>query len=73
MNTVSQSAGTMALRRKQAAKALNLSERRIDQLVAEGAIPHFRCGRAVLFPFDQLQAWIAARTVGGAIVETMKP
>ena len=58
----------LALRRKQAARALNLSERRLDQLVAEGAIPHFRCGRAVLFPVDRLQEWIAARTVGVADV-----
>lgn len=70
MQIESKDAKTMALRRKQTAKVLNLSERRIDQLVAEGAIPHFRCGRAVLFPLDQLQAWITARTVGGTFVES---
>jgi excisionase family DNA binding protein len=63
----------LALRRKQAAKALNLSERRLDQLVAANAIPHFRCGRAVLFPVDRLHEWIAARTVGVADVASQSP
>ncbi len=63
----------MALRRGKAAKTLGISERKLDQLVAQGAIPHFRCGRAVLFPVDRLHEWIAARTVGVADAAKQSP
>lgn len=58
----------LALRPREAAEALGISPRTLWRLTREAVIPHVRLGRAVLYPADELRAWLAerARTEGGA-------
>jgi excisionase family DNA binding protein len=59
----------LALRPREAAKALGISTRHLWQLTKDGSIPHVRVGRrAVLYPVDELRAWLsrqAAKPEGG--------
>ena len=61
----------LALRRREAAKALSISERHLWQLTKDGHIPCVRVGsgtrKTVLYPVADLQAWLArqAQAKGG--------
>jgi excisionase family DNA binding protein len=62
----------LALRPREAAKALNISERLLWQLTHDGVIPCVRVGsgkrKSVLYPTAELQAWLtrqAQRANGG--------
>lgn len=61
----------LALRPREAAKALGISTRTLWQMTRDGRIPHVRIGgttrRTVLYPLDELRAWLArgATTTGG--------
>jgi excisionase family DNA binding protein len=46
----------LALRPKEAAKALGLSERALRSLLPR--LPHVRAGTAVLLPIDALRRWL---------------
>lgn len=48
----------MALRAKQAAEALGISERLLWAKTNAGEIPHIHVGRAVLYPVDALRQWL---------------
>ena len=50
-------AGRLALRPREAAKALGLSERSFRTLLHR--LPHFRAGSAVLIPVDELRRWLS--------------
>lgn len=52
----------LALRSKDAAKAMGISERLLATLVAEDRIPFVRINTAVLFPIRELQDWLTAQT-----------
>lgn len=65
-NTPSSSSPTLALRARDAARALSISERKLSDLVARGEIASVRVDRVRLFPVDALRAWLAARSEGGA-------
>lgn len=54
----------MALRPKDAAKALSIGERKLWELTNRSEIPHFRLGKAILYPVDALRDWMAAQTKG---------
>jgi excisionase family DNA binding protein len=60
---------TLALRPREAAKALNISPRLLWQLTKEGHIPCVRVGtgkrKAVLYPVDALQRWLSAWAAKG--------
>lgn len=63
---------TLALRPREAAKALGISPRLLWQLTKDGRIPCVRIGglkrRTVLYPLADLQAWLshkATTTTGG--------
>lgn len=63
----------LALRPREAAKALGISERTLWTLTHEGSIPCVRLGtgkrRAVLYPIADLQAWLTRQSsaaIGGA-------
>lgn len=56
----------LALRPKEAATALGISERKLWSLTASNEIPHCRIGRAILYPTDQLREWLAQQVKGGA-------
>jgi len=53
----------LALRPREAAKALGISPRLLWQLTHDGAIPCVRVGsgkrRTVLYPMAELQAWLS--------------
>ena len=56
----------LALRPKQAAKALGIGERLLWSLTNEGKIPHVRIGnRAIVYPVDQLREWLAGQVGPG--------
>lgn len=56
----------LALRPREAAKALGISARHLWQLTKDGCVPCVRVGagkrKTVLYPVQQLQAWLAAQT-----------
>lgn len=60
----------LALGRVEAARALGLSVRKLDELVADrdSGIPFAKIGTRVLFPVVELQVWIASQVQkeGGA-------
>ena len=54
----------LALRPKDAAKALGIGERKLWEITADrtSGIPHVRFGRAVVYPVDELRRWLAAQS-----------
>ena len=50
---------------RQAAKALQISERKLWSMKASGQIPHVLLGRSVRYPLADLQQWIDERKKGG--------
>lgn len=56
----------LALRPKDAAQALGIGQRLLWTLTNEGAIPHVRIGRAVLYPVPALEQWLADRAMKGS-------
>ena len=57
--------GPLALRPREAAKALSISERHLWQLTHDGKIPCIRVGngkrKTVLYPVESLQAWLSSQ------------
>lgn len=56
----------LALRPKDAARALGIGERKLWELTKAGAIPHARIGCCVLYPVPQLEAWLAEQASASA-------
>ena len=56
---------TLALRPRQAAKALGVSERTLWAWTAAGDVPHVRRGKAVLYPVAELTKWLSEQSNGG--------
>ena len=59
LNDAETSKSSLALRPREAAKALGISARLLWQWTHDGKIPHLRVGRAVLYPRAELQAWLS--------------
>lgn len=57
---------TLALRPKEAAKALGIGERKLWAMTNSGELPHARIGRAVVYPVRELQEWLSDQTGKGA-------
>ena len=57
----------LALRPKDAAKALGIGDRKLWEITADrtSGIPHVRFGRSVLYPVRELQEWLAQRAAQG--------
>ena len=55
----------LAMRPKQAAKALGIGERLLWSLTNRGEIPCVRVGRCVIYPVDLLREWLAEQAEGG--------
>ena len=51
---------------KETAKLLGYGEARIRALCNENAIPYLRLGRAFVVPKEQLQLWIAKKSIVNA-------
>ena len=54
----------LALRPKEAAKALGISERLLWTKTNCNEIPHCRIGRAIVYPVDLLREWLAQQAKG---------
>jgi predicted DNA-binding transcriptional regulator AlpA len=55
----------LALRPKDATKALGIGPRLLWSMTNRGEIPHLRLGRAVVYPVDELRRWLAERASKG--------
>jgi excisionase family DNA binding protein len=55
----------MLLTVRQAAEALQISERKLWSMTASGEIPRVRIGRSVRYDPIDLRAWIEAQKTGG--------
>jgi excisionase family DNA binding protein len=51
----------IALRTREAAAALGISERMLQELASSGEVPVVKIGRANLFPVRELQDWLTSR------------
>ena len=51
----------LALRPREAAKALGISERTLWAWTHDGDLPHVRIGRMTLYPVDALRDWLRRR------------
>ena len=49
----------LALRPKDAAKALGIGQRKLWQLTKAGVIPHLKLGTCTVYPVDELRAWLS--------------
>ena len=54
----------LALRPREAARALGISPRLLWTLSNRGEVPCVRIGRAVVYSIDGLREWLARRTEG---------
>lgn len=55
----------LALRAKDAARALGIGERQLWSLTRAGTVPHVRIGRTITYPVDALRDWLRKRAKGG--------
>lgn len=55
----------LALRPAEAARMLGLGERKLWSMTRQGLLPHLRCGRAILYPVEQLKTWLAEQAAKG--------
>ena len=58
---------------REVAAYLRLKERRIYDLVRDGAIPHVRATGKLLFPRQEIDAWLNARNRGGTAHSRTRP
>ena len=56
------SSSPIALRTREAAAALGISERTLQQLTSAGEVPVVKIGRANLYPVKELSEWLSRRT-----------
>ena len=54
----------LALRPKEAAKALHIGVRLLWSLTNRNEIPHVRLGRRIVYPICSLEAWLAEKARG---------
>jgi len=52
---------TMALRPREAAAALGISERLLWTMTKAGEVPHVRFGRAIVYPVAKLEEWLQGK------------
>lgn len=55
----------LGLRRDAAAKSLDISPRKLDELRAGGAVPFVKIDGTVIFPVEGLLRWLRDRSKGG--------
>jgi len=48
----------LAMRSRETAKALGISERLLWEWTNKGVVPHIRLGKAILYPVDSLRDWL---------------
>ena len=52
----------LAMRIREAALALSISERLLWEWTNRKRVPHVRIGKAILYPVDSLQEWLKQET-----------
>jgi excisionase family DNA binding protein len=57
----------LALRPKEAAKSLGISDRLLWSLTNRGLIPHVRIGTRIVYPVRLLDGWLAGQAAGKAV------
>jgi excisionase family DNA binding protein len=62
----------LALRAREAAVALSISESLVRALAAANEIPHVRLRGTVLFPVDGLRAWLQSKEIQAGDVEEVR-
>jgi excisionase family DNA binding protein len=55
----------LAMRPREAAKALGVSERTLWEWTNRGEVPHIRIGKAILYPVDVLRRWLDEQAATG--------
>jgi excisionase family DNA binding protein len=55
----------LAMRPREAAKALGISERLLWEWTNRGEVPHIRVGKAILYPVDVLRRWLDEQAAAG--------
>lgn len=55
----------LAMRPKEAARALGIGERLLWSMTNQGLIPHLRLGKAIVYPIDSLQTWLTEQASKG--------
>jgi excisionase family DNA binding protein len=58
LNKPDPSTPILALRPREAARALGISDRTLWQLTADGVVPCVRLKKAILYPVDALRSWL---------------
>ena len=56
----------LALRPKQAAEVLGISQSTLERLTRAGEIPHFKVQRCTRYSVEVLKNWLVSRTEGGS-------
>lgn len=56
----------LAMRPREAAKALGISERLLWEWTDRDAVPHVRLGRVILYPVDSLRDWLQEQAASSA-------
>jgi len=59
----------LALRQREAARSLGMSERTLFDLTKAGEVPHARIGGMVLYPVGLLTDWLRAKAAEKNLVE----
>lgn len=59
MNQTPIDSAPLALRLADAARALGIGKRKLWELTNRRLVPHVRIGRKLLYPVDELRAWLA--------------
>jgi len=54
----------LAMRLREAAKALCISERLLWEWTDRGVVPHLRLGKVILYPVDSLKEWLKREAQG---------
>lgn len=57
----------LALRPREAAEALGVSERTLWDWTQRGDVPHVRRGKTILYPVDTLRKWLDEQATAGAV------
>ena len=55
----------LAMRPREAAKALGISERLLWEWTNRGVVPHVRMGKVILYPVDSLRDWLQRQAQKG--------
>ncbi len=53
----------LAMRVRDAAKAIGVSERTLWEWIYAGKVPHIRMGKIVLLPVDTLREWLRQQSI----------